>query len=237
RRLLDQLAHALHQLGAGALGGGVVLVDPDHGEVARHGDSSCRAGRALPGLSPLRRTDDGGIDTPPGNSPDFFPAGHHEHLRHRQSTTSTGTAPPARHHEHLRHRQAPSHRQAHRGITAPPRDRPAPPRSARKRRQAAGAGAGAGDAVLLRTTRLVASSTRVAAGASSARPRSSTSFAAASAISVSGCRTVVSGGPTQRAIGRSSNPPTLTSSGMRSPSSRAASYSPSACRSLPAKTA
>ena len=80
-----------------------------------------------------------------------------------------------------------------------------------------------GAAVLLRTTRLVASSTRVAADGLSCRPRSSTSLAAASAISISGCRTVVSGGPTQRATGRSSKPTTLRSSGMRSPSSRAAS--------------
>ena len=44
------------------------------------------------------------------------------------------------------------------------------------------------------------------------RLRSSTSRAAASAISVSGCRTVVSGGPIQRATGRSSKPTTLRSS-------------------------
>ena len=89
-----------------------------------------------------------------------------------------------------------------------------------------------GGAVLLRTTRLVARSTRVVAGC---RPRSSTSLAAVSAISMSGWRTVVSGGPIQRVSGRSSKPTTLRSSGMRRPSSRAASYTPSACRSLCAK--
>ncbi len=72
-----------------------------------------------------------------------------------------------------------------------------------------------GAPVLLRTTRLVASSTLVPAAGRSSRPSSSTSLAAASAISVSGCSTVVSGGPTQRATGRSSNPTTLASSGMR----------------------
>ena len=48
-------------------------------------------------------------------------------------------------------------------------------------------------------------------------PARSTSRAAASAISASGCRTVVSGGLIQRASGRSSKPTTLRSRGMRRP--------------------
>src|ERR1044072_8982233 len=58
--LLQQGAHALHQLGAGALGGGVLLVDADQGEKARHGDSSV-AGRGR--SPPLTLTSNGG---PPG---------------------------------------------------------------------------------------------------------------------------------------------------------------------------
>ena len=58
-------------------------------------------------------------------------------------------------------------------------------------------------AVLWRRTRLVARSRRRLVG-SSPRLMLTTRRAAASAISVSGWRTVVSGGPTQRATGRSS---------------------------------
>ena len=72
-------------------------------------------------------------------------------------------------------------------------------------------------AVLWRTTRLVASSTRVWVSSPS------TIRVAVAAISVSGWRMVVSGGHAQRAIGRSSKPITLRSSGTRSPSTRAAS--------------
>ncbi len=79
----------------------------------------------------------------------------------------------------------------------------------------------AGGAVLSRTMSSVASSTRVCGGSSS-RASASTISAAASAISMSGCRTVVSGGLTQRAIGRSSKPTTLRSSGMCRRASRAA---------------
>ena len=70
-----------------------------------------------------------------------------------------------------------------------------------------------GGAVLSRTTSSVASSTRVCAGCSP-RARRRTSSAAATAISISGWRTVVRGGLTQRATGRSSKPTTLRSSGM-----------------------
>ena len=58
--------------------------------------------------------------------------------------------------------------------------------------------------------------------ATSPRASARTSSAAASAISMSGWRIVVSGGPTQRATGRSSKPTTLRSSGMCSRASRAA---------------
>ena len=59
-------------------------------------------------------------------------------------------------------------------------------------------------------------------GATRLSPRASASSVAAAAISVSGWWTVVSGGSTSAATGRSSKPTTLTSAGMRNPSSRAA---------------
>ena len=79
----------------------------------------------------------------------------------------------------------------------------------------------AGGAVLSRTTSSVDSSTRVWAG--SAPPAIATTISAAVvAISISGWRMVVSGGPTHWATGRSSKPTTLRSSGMCSRASRAA---------------
>ena len=79
----------------------------------------------------------------------------------------------------------------------------------------------AGGAVLSRTTSSVDSSTRVWAG--SAPPAIATTISAAAvAMSISGWRTVVSGGPTHCATGRSSKPMTLRSSGIWSRASRAA---------------
>ena len=61
---------------------------------------------------------------------------------------------------------------------------------------------------------------RGSARAARRRPAPAPASAAAAPISISGCRTVVSGGPHQRAYSRSSKPTTLRSSGMRSPSLR-----------------
>ena len=79
----------------------------------------------------------------------------------------------------------------------------------------------AGGAVLSRTTSSVASSTRVCFGVSP-RAIATTIPAAAVAMSMSGWRTVVIGGPTHCATGRSSKPTTLRSSGMWRRASRAA---------------
>jgi len=60
---------------------------------------------------------------------------------------------------------------------------------------------------------------------------------AVAAIAASGWRIVVSGGVAQVAIGRSSKPVTLTSSGARSPRSPSAWSTPKAWASLPAMIA
>ena len=56
-------------------------------------------------------------------------------------------------------------------------------------------------------------------------------------ISISGCRTVVSGGITSDASGMSSKPTTERSSGTRSPASRAALMAPNAAVSAEVKMA
>ena len=89
---------------------------------------------------------------------------------------------------------------------------------------------------LSRTTRSVESSTLRGSGVSP-REMPSAMRVARKAISSRGWRTVVSGGQADLDRGRSSKPTTLRSSGTRSPRWRAASKTPKACMSLPAKMA
>lgn len=90
--------------------------------------------------------------------------------------------------------------------------------------------------MLARSTSRVDSSVRVLSGRCPSRMRSSRCRAVA-AISASGWRTVVSGGESQRASGRSSKPTTLMSSGTRRSRSANAPYTPGAIRSEQRKTA
>ena len=94
-----------------------------------------------------------------------------------------------------------------------------------------------GGAVLARVTSDVVSSTRLLDGSIRPPSASSTVRVAMAAMLARGWTIVVSGGETQADIGRSSKPTTLRSSGIRSLRSRAASYTPIACMSLPAKIA